>query len=126
MKARKKTNFKLEQEKWYKKLKESGFKDIEHADGSLNVTNPRSFHFKDEDLRQSVQDYYCMAYHFLNAYKFISELDKVMWEYHTEGLSIRNIVKTLNKAGFDKVNRTSVWKCIRRLENTMKELYLST
>lgn len=77
-----------------------------------------------ELLRDSVTAYYNMAHHFLTEYQFESELEKVMWEYHAEGLSIRNIVKVLNSTKAINTNRERVWKTIRRLVVLMKERYL--
>lgn len=123
----KKTDYDRIKSVWYKKLKDEGFKDIEHDDNSINASSlSRSFKWKDPELRQIVQDYYAMAYHFLNEHAFTNELEKVMWEYHTNGLSIRNIVKLLNQVSSEKTNRIKVWKIIKKLEDTMKGLYLST
>jgi hypothetical protein len=121
----KKTEYERIRDVWYKKLKDEGFEDIEHADGSINSGMPRSFGWNDADLRQLTQDYYCMANHFLNEYEFESELEKTMWDYHTNGLSIRNITKILNDAKVTETNRIRVWKTIKKLEDIMKSLYLS-
>lgn len=128
----KKTELERLTEVWYAKLKTAkseeypnGFKDIEiyKSFGASDV--PRSIKLRAAWENQIVQDYYCMAQHFLNEYEFDSELEKVMWEYHTNGISIRNIVKLLKKARIRKHNRISVWKIVKRLENIMKGLYLA-
>lgn len=121
-----KTDLKSLQKIWYDKLKKSGFTDIEHGD-TINCGVPRSAKWEDPIVRQSTQDYYGMAYQFLHSHKFDSELEKVIWEYHAEGLSIRDIVKVLNKVLLRrrKTNRIRVWKIISRLVAEMKRLYLS-
>lgn len=123
--SKKKTEYERLKEVWYKRLKDDGFKDIEHDDNSINIGIPRSIQGKDDVLRQSVQDYYCMAYHFLNEYEFDSELDKIMWEYHTNGLSARNISRLLKQTKVSTISRDRVWVKLRKLENIMKGLYLS-
>lgn len=133
----KKTEYEHLKEIWYKKLEDSGFKDIEYGADFSGSSTPRSAAWNDPDLRQVLQDYYCMAYYFLNEYKFDRELDKVMWEYHAEGLTIREIVRLLKqvkikikvkktkKIRIQKVTRTLVWLTIKKLEVIMKGLYLS-
>jgi len=123
--GQKKTEYERIRDVWYKKLKDSGFEDIEQPGGSINIGAPRSIHFQEEDLRQITQDYYCMAYHFLNSYEFDSELERVIWDYHTNGLSNRAIGKLLKQTKISKISRDMVWKIVSRLENIMKGLYLS-
>lgn len=125
---RKKTDYERIKDVWYDKLKKSGFKDIEHSDESMNSGRPRVFRgasAKAPVELQAIQDYYCMSYYFLNEYPFDSELDKVMWEYHSNGIAIRGIVKLINATQVEKTNRIRVWKTIQKLENIMKGLYLS-
>lgn len=122
---RKKTDYERTRDIWYAKLKTEGFVDIEHLDGSLNIGIPRSIMYQDPDLRHLTEAYYCMAYHFLNNYEFDNELEKVMWEYHTNGLGVRNIAKALKKAEIISTNRNKVWKIIKKLEDKMKSLYLA-
>lgn len=122
----KKTEFDALKKTWYKKLKdETDFVDIEYAEDDLiKRGHSDSRHYKDPELRQLVQDYYCMAYYFLNEFTFESELDRVTWEYYSNGISIRNIVKLINNTAVDKTNRIRVWKLIKKLEITMKAMYL--
>lgn len=123
----KKTELQRLQETWYKKLKNEGFNDIEYADGSIAVGVPRSLGWKDADLRVSTQEYYYMAYHFLNEYKFECERDRIIWEYHSNGISSRNIAKLLKQARLRKKGRSRdrIWVKIKELEAIMKGLYLS-
>lgn len=122
----KKTELNQLKDLWYQKLKETGFKDIENENGVIEDDGiPRSVNFQDEMQRQIVQDYYSMATCFLNAYKFESELEKVMWEYHTNGLPIRDIVKLINNTKVKTVSRTVVGEIIYKLTKVMKAMYLS-
>lgn len=120
-----KDNFTALQAEWYKKLADSGYEDIEYKDGSIRSCSPRSTRAKDPSLRQATQEYYYMSYHFLNEYKFETELEKVIWEYHTEGISVRSICKLLSDTEVAKMSRWAVWDTIRRLETEMKRRYLS-
>lgn len=121
---------------WYKRLAdETDFKDIEYDNNGENssiskggAATPDAREgrtWADPQLRQAVQDYYCMAQHFLNEHAFADEQEKVIWEYYSEGISIRNIVKILNQLPFEKTNKIRVWKTIKKLETIMKGLYLS-
>lgn len=120
--------YKQLQEAWYSKLKESGFKDIEYADGSLKSYVPTSFTARDPLMQSVTEEYYRMCYHFLNEYKFESELEKVIWEYHSNGLSARNIYKILTAEGMPKWKsqwkKSSIHKRIKNLVNLMKQRYL--
>lgn len=108
---------------WDQKLKDSGFNDIENADGSTNRPTSRSNTWRDPELREIVQDYYRMAYHFLNEYKFKNKREKVIWEYYAEGLSVRDIADTLRKVRV-WTNKDQVFRIVKRLEKVMKEMYL--
>lgn len=121
----KKLSFANTQRIWYSKLAASGFEDIEYKNGMMRRTIPQSIdkNRKSQVLIASIQDYYTMATHFLNDYKFETEMDKIIWEYHTEGLSIRSIVSVLKKARVRRMGRDSVWKVVNRLENLMKLMY---
>lgn len=75
--------------KWDKKLADSGFEDIENADGSLKVeVHPRTLANAMLDNRQF---YYATAQDFLNSCKFTTLLDYTVWKMHTEGISYRTI-----------------------------------
>lgn len=90
--------FKKLQEKWYGKLKRSGFEDIERSDESLKKW---SLMFVTDDsteiTREAKTEYYRAAGHFLHDHQFDSTTEKRIWELHSSGLSIRNIVKMLTK-----------------------------
>jgi hypothetical protein len=110
--------------KWYAKLKKTGFKDIEKNDYTLKEYS--SIFAKDKAVRSwdAKTAYYYMATQFLNTYKFSSELDRIIWEYHTNAISIRNITKILNKTKVLRTNRDAIWQILRQLVIEMKKLYL--
>lgn len=83
--------FKKLNRQWRKKLKASGFKDIELSDDELVRY---SFHLT-EAYRSGTFDYYLKCAEFLLTHKFKTQFEKKIWELHTDGLSIRRIVEAL-------------------------------
>lgn len=120
-------SFKQLQKLWYAKLKKDGFEDAETADGQLKDWSSRVMRKNEhENLLDSWPSkiaYYDMCTTFLNEHTFKSNLDKVIWEYHTNGISYRNITKLLRKVRV-VTNRTSVGIIVNQLEEIMKKKYL--
>jgi hypothetical protein len=85
--------FKKEKKKWYKRLKSSGFKDIELGEDELVRY---SFHLTDA-YRSGTYDYYLKANEFLASFKFQTKLDQFIWSLHSEGNSCRQISTQLSK-----------------------------
>jgi hypothetical protein len=119
---------------WYRKLKKEGFEDIEANDYDLRSPSYRFAHM-DRRAKYTMeqakiqwaakQEYYYLANHFLNEHEFENNRERNIWEYHSNGVSIRDIVIVLNKLpGRKKVNRDTIWKIIRKLSKLMKEQYL--
>lgn len=129
LKPKKVKDFASLQKEWYGKLKNSGFEDIETTDGRLKeysstlLANPHKVLTQNGGW-QAKEEYYRMAGHFLLEHKFETKLKKVMWEYHSNGISVEDIAKTLNKTGVVKTNRTSVWQIIKDLRTIMFGRYL--
>lgn len=112
--------------KWYAKLEKSGFEDAERPEFDRYALKSSSDKFNTADTVRDYYaktEYYSMARKFLHDYKFSSNLEKVIWEYHTEGISVRNIAKLLKKVKF-KMNKDKVNAVTMRLEKEMKKLYL--
>jgi hypothetical protein len=132
----KKQTLKQLKAKWYKVLKDEGFKDIETnenylKDSTIDRVGRNTFSRLDSsDEENSVpaltakavwnakQDYYYYAEHFLNDYKFDSELEKNIWKLHSEGISVKDIFKTLPKQ--QPWNLENVEEVIRKLVKEMK------
>lgn len=108
---------------WYRKLKQSGFKDIERDEDTLKSWSSIFQYQKPGNNAQSKEEYYRYATHFLEEHNFETELQRIIWEYHSNGLSMRNIAKTLNKTKVTKTNYTSVWQVVKELKATMYKLY---
>jgi hypothetical protein len=122
----KKFSYEELRDKWYAKLEKKGFKDIEYPDGVLkrhtHVSTNKHGQFN-QVWRDSKEEYYRFATHFLNDYQFTSKLEKTIWTYHTEGLGAPAIADTLNKVRKTKTDRTTVGVIIKNLANKMKEMY---
>lgn len=109
-------------------MKKAGFEDIERNETDLKtsfISQAAAHHRRDSAVVwEAKAEYYRMAEHFLNEHKFESELDRVIWEYHTNAMSARNIAITLQQAGVAKLTKTPVHAIIQRLANQMRKRYL--
>lgn len=117
------------QKEWYKKLEDTGFNDIEKNESSeYNVKRPVSKRFTEKNklFRKGTwvvkQEYYDMALEFLNVYPFPRELDKVIWEYHANGLTVRDISQTLLKTGITLNPTGAVARRIKKYSDIMKKV----
>ena len=115
MRTRKSESYEALRDKWYGKLKKSGFKDIENCDTGL--LNDWSLRFSRTDAAANVGRtvYYREAGQFFYSFPFANKVDKRIWELHSEAISIRNIVKILTKEKVWYSSRVSSkgadWKC---------------
>lgn len=126
-KTKKPQDYKTLKDLWYKKLAKTGFYDIEWDEYDFKDVTPsvrfsrpiviRNWHAKSE--------YYSMAGRFLHEYKFASNLEKAIWDYHSNGISARNIVKLLKKVKVIKPNKDNISTIIKRLVGKMKEMYMT-
>lgn len=111
---------------WDKKLKDSGFKDIEHPDGRLELWTTEFFRNRlnkfGAAFQESKQEYYRLAGQFLYDHPFADDLERSIWELHSEGLSIRDITKALKDKGV-KTYRRSVHETLQKLTKTMIRRY---
>lgn len=118
--------FKDLEKEWYDKLAKDGFKDLERQDrvgkkeerlknGSVEIIQDRytleQFKIKEE--------YYRVAGQFLHNNKFKCSLDRLVWSLHSEGMSIRNIIKKLKKKG-RTAYKDLIHGIIKRLADEMK------
>ncbi len=124
MRKLKKLNYETEKVKWYKKLKDSGFEDIENGKGGLKRYDSYRRQEASEATWQAKATYYQMAENFLEAYKFETVMEKAIWEYHSNGMSVRDIASVLKKISNKKFNKDSVLKIIKRLTSSMYAMYV--
>lgn len=113
---------------WYRKLERTGFEDIEQDEYNFK-TGLNSYRFKNKDVLRDYHaksEYYSMAGQFLHSHKFASNLEKTIWEYHANAISVRNIAKLLSKVRTTrKMNKDSVNKIVQRLTTEMKRKYVT-
>lgn len=85
--------FKLLQTKWYKKLADAGFEDIERDENTLKAsTDIRTVRqaYIDQEERQT---YYSIAKEFLNSHRFKTEEEREIWRLHCEGIGQLTIAR---------------------------------
>jgi hypothetical protein len=118
----KNNNFKQLQAKWYKKLKDSGFEDAESSESHLKKwSNCFTREVQTDEQLLAKREYYRMAENFLTTYKFKTRLDQVIWDYHSNGMSARNIAATLNEVKIR--SKSAVHLVIKRLREEMFKEY---
>ncbi len=120
--------FKQLQKKWYAKLKDTGFNDIEYKGDYIESAVPKPLRGKgtatvpDKFYQSLTEEYYTLCSQFLNDFKFERPFDKRVWELHTEGFSIREIATSLKTK---KRRKSTIWTIVKKLETEMKRRYLS-
>ena len=124
-----KSQFKKLKDTWYKKLKKSGFVDIEKNEyGDLKESSAIFANTKASGVEKPLiyntykEEYYRLANQFLNEHAFETSRERAIWEYHANGMSIRDIVKTLKKVRI-KAYKHGVWGIIVKLRILMKQKY---
>ncbi len=100
--------FKKLQAEWYEKLKPD-FEDIENEKG----LKAYAFFEYNKRIRHRIEattEYYRLATHLLNEPVFKNKKEKTIWELHSEGLSIRDIIKKLKleRAALHTIHRTII------------------
>lgn len=119
-----KTAFEILQDKWYAKLKKSGFEDAEKNEYSLYSSSDRFLDPRRIQKKAYNEDYYALCQQFLTDYKFDSKIEEVIWEYHTNGLTVREIADTLRKVKNFKA-KSKIHRIVQRLQQIMKRMYFS-
>lgn len=119
--------FKKLQQRWYKKLKAKGFKDIEKPN-SPHLKTWTSYTGADAEAASGFVsepnrvklEYYDLARKFLQTHTFKSERHRQMFEMHVEGLGYRQIAKRF------KVTKFKVSGIMKPLLDEMKGTRLKT
>lgn len=110
--------------KWYKILKDNGFDDIEvlAPDGQFYDMLRYPLRFDINSPEKKVQErYYAMARAFVFDYEFRDEVEKQVWQHHSEGMSVRGIAAKMN------IGRGVMYfqRRLGRLRKAMIQLYLN-
>ena len=87
-------NFIKEQKKWYQKLKNSGFVDIESFSTACEPHDILKFPFNSGgmDIEQE-EEYYRECRSFLHEFNFKSKTERKIWELHSEGTPYKKIAR---------------------------------
>lgn len=113
--------FKDLRSKWYKKLREKGFEDVELNNGDLKLYHADYFALKNDPTTiEAKEDYYRYAGQFLHDYKFASKLEQSIWQHHSDGKGIRQILILVRKQGF-KTYRDEVHNLLKELIKVFKD-----
>ena len=117
--------FKTLQEKWYKKLKDTGFNDIESDENTLKRWEGHAFVKSRYQVAtfESKQKYFALAGQFLNECKFETRKHKIIWEMHCDGKSTREIEKELKRRKIVNPSRDVVNKIVRKIAKEMLQKY---
>lgn len=129
--------FKTLQRKWNKKLKQSGFEDIEYQDPdtkeyalkwSPTKNFTKAFYREKENagIYEAKETYFRLAGFMLHDYEFEDKIDKLIWEWHAEGKTMREISAQLKKKYKRKgLSVTHVKECIHKIRKIMLKKYES-
>lgn len=111
---------------WDKKLKESGFKDIEYREKDTLIRY-HSIQFLEKGVSaldpislKAKESYYRSAEFFLNSHKFDNPLERKIWALHSEGKSMRYIAKLI-KTSKDKT-LMSVTMRVQRIVSALAKI----
>ncbi len=114
-------SFKKLKREWYDKLKASGFEELEtegeENDKAESVPFMKhwtctKFRAANKELYQAKIDYFSHATEILNTHDFESDLEKEVWELHTEGFSYREIGIKLKDKKINKDKANEIVKCV--------------
>lgn len=113
--------FRRLQHQFYKKLKDTGFEDIEEINSSKEMLKTWASNIKPDRHRSA--EYFDQANDFYYTFSFDSEKDKDVWRHHADGESVRQIERHYNRRGYRK---STVAKIVWRLSRIMlkKEEYI--
>jgi hypothetical protein len=109
--------FKDLQSEWYDKLNREGFKDVEQDEYRMKQWDCHAFSSRyTPQYFYSGQKYFALASQFLHSYKFKNDFEKLLWEHHAQGLSIRDIHKVIPKPS---KSASTIFYVIQRLAKEM-------
>ena len=109
---------------WYQKLKDAGFKDAESPRGHLKDWPAQRLKrdYTPEKFEEK-QNYYRYAAQFLFEHDFPSPHERKVWELHSQGYSLREIVHRLRKP-HGTINKDNVQKITSRYARFIRKAIL--
>jgi len=112
------------QAKWYKKLSEDGFDDLEWTDNKTGIGQnsgylKRSRSHIDPVHADFAETYYAMCRNWLSHSPKIKKYERFIFELHSEGIGYREILTQLKKKL--NIKRSLFWLCnlMQKLKNDM-------
>ncbi len=114
------------QAEWEKKLSQSGFKDYETTNRELKQFDGSRFFSRTVPLEQmeATRSYYVRAEHYLNTYDKFTTKSRLVWELHSQGMSVREIETALGISDLKKSTiHTTVVKLAKIMMETPVEVY---
>ena len=102
-------------EKWEKILAKHGLEDLEDSKGRLKSWHSFKFQaqFSPEEFSERTT-YFNQCEDLLRSYTFSRPIERKIWEYHTQGLSVREVSKAIN----GRLDWSSVAKIIKRIKRS--------
>lgn len=115
-------DFKKLKAQWDKKLAASGFEDAEYANGVLKLFHVEYFsdpRRHSDELIKGKQNYFRLAGQFLYSHEFETTTDKLIWQLHADGQSVREIAAYMKKKRVPYCKRAKIQNVVKRLEKLM-------
>lgn len=119
--------------RWYQKLKEDGFVDIEKAQAEDYGSDLKRYN-STQNFKEAQVEYYEKAKEFLLNYEFPNESEKLVWELHSLGMTERKIIvhlkaynirlevqKNTEQSG---VSKGHIYRILKKYRDIMKECIL--
>lgn len=97
---------------WYKKLKESGFKDVEDHKENLKQYDRRTINFEN---RHAIHEFFRKLDHYLTDHPEVSESERLVLIMYSEGCYLINIARHL------KIDLKFVKKVIEKYKKIVLE-----
>lgn len=113
--------FKDLQTKWYDKLEDAGFKDVEQDEDNLKVWESHLMikQFTPDTIMYTLE-YYSLARAFNHDHIFLSPYHKAVWQHHSEGLTTREISDLLKRRfRTQSTSKNSIWRIINKYKKVM-------
>lgn len=105
--------------KWYKKLEDKGFKDVEQDEDHLKQWHSSYFKHPSHVISfEAKEEYYRLAGQFTYEHKFKNKTESFIWQQHSDGVTMPKIVDKFRKKGI-KINLAKVHGIIHRLADEM-------
>lgn len=128
-KAQSQAEYRKAKRVWYRKLKATGFKDIEMENGGLRIWSRRLPALAraptlnvPQPFCEAKAQYYRLCGFFLHDWKFANALEREIWTIHCDGRGVGFIWKELRKRR-PKLRRYKVRWVLQNLNNEMRRYY---